>query len=170
MPDGESGRVYIIHQLQVAGRVSTKVSGNHFLLSVTRRSERCRSGSEIPGAGLYERQGAERRSRGVEGCGIRDELIAEADEALVCKNSLVGSSPTATSIPSDLLCRSSPYHFKPRHALHHCSSEFALHICKTLAGVMPRPRNFLSELQRRSFEASSRRCDASNPDILFMVN
>jgi hypothetical protein len=43
-------------------------------LSVTGRSERCRSGSEISGAGLYERQGAERRSRGVEGCGIRDEL------------------------------------------------------------------------------------------------
>ena len=30
--------------------------------------------SEIPSAGLYERQGAERRRRGVEGCGIRDEL------------------------------------------------------------------------------------------------
>jgi hypothetical protein len=34
----------------------------------------------------------------VEGCGIRDELIAEADEAVVCKKSIVGSSPTATSI------------------------------------------------------------------------
>jgi hypothetical protein len=43
-------------------------------LSVTRRSVRCRSGSEISGAGLYERQGAERWSRSVEGCGIRDEL------------------------------------------------------------------------------------------------
>ena len=74
MPDAQSRWFYIVHQLQVAGRVSTKVSGNHLLLSVTRRSERCRSGSEISGAGLYERQGAERRSRGVEGCGIRDEL------------------------------------------------------------------------------------------------
>jgi hypothetical protein len=43
-------------------------------LSVTRRSERCRSGSEIPRTRLYERQGAERRSRGLEGCGIHDEL------------------------------------------------------------------------------------------------
>jgi hypothetical protein len=43
-------------------------------LSVTRRSVRCRSGSEISGAGFYQRQGAERRSRGVERCGILDEL------------------------------------------------------------------------------------------------
>src|SRR5216683_772843 len=76
MQDAQSRWFYIVHQLQVAGRVSTKVARNHLLLSVTRRSERCRSGSEISGAGFYERQGAERRSRGVEGCGIRDELIA----------------------------------------------------------------------------------------------
>jgi hypothetical protein len=76
MPDVQSRRFYIGCQLQVAGKLSAKVSGNHLLLSVTRRSERCRSGSEIPGAGLYERQGAERRSRGVEGCGIRDDLMA----------------------------------------------------------------------------------------------
>jgi hypothetical protein len=76
MPDGEFGRVYIVHQLQVAGKLSAEVPGNHLLLSVTRRSERCRSGSEIPGAGVYERQGAKRRSRGVEGCGVRDELMA----------------------------------------------------------------------------------------------
>jgi hypothetical protein len=50
-------------------------------LSLTRRSERCRSGSEISGAGLYQRQGAGRRSRGVEGCGILDELSAHAIEA-----------------------------------------------------------------------------------------
>ena len=90
MQDAQSRWFYIVHQLQVAGRVSTKVSGNHLLLSVTRRSVRCRSGSEIPGARLYERQGAERRSRGVEGCGIRDELIAEAVEALVCKTTIRG--------------------------------------------------------------------------------
>ena len=75
MPDAQSGWFYIVRELQVAGKLSTKVAGNHLLLSVTRRSERCRSGSEIPRAGLYERQGAERRSRGVEGCGIRDELM-----------------------------------------------------------------------------------------------
>jgi len=74
MRDVQSGWFYIVHELQVAGKLSTKVAGNHLLLSVTGRSERCRSGSEISGAGLYERQGAERRSRGVEGCGIRDEL------------------------------------------------------------------------------------------------
>src|SRR5713226_5503481 len=90
MPDAQSRWFYIVRQLQVAGRVSTKVAGDHLLLSVTGRSVRCRSGSEIPGARLYERQGAERRSRGVEGCGIRDELIAEAVEALVCKTSLSG--------------------------------------------------------------------------------
>src|SRR6266404_5633575 len=76
MPDAQSRWFYIVRQLQVAGRVSTKVAGNRLLLSVTGRSERCRSGSEIPGAGLYQRQGAERRSRGVEGRGIRDELMA----------------------------------------------------------------------------------------------
>ncbi len=74
MPDAQSRRFYIVRQLQVAGKLSTKVAGNHLLLSVTRRSERCRSGSEISGAGLYKRQGAERRSRGLEGCGILDEL------------------------------------------------------------------------------------------------
>jgi hypothetical protein len=74
MPDAKSGRVHILHQLAVPGGVSTKGAGNHLLLSVTRRSERCRSGSEISGAGLCQRQGAERRSRGVEGCWIRDEL------------------------------------------------------------------------------------------------
>src|SRR5260370_13985507 len=104
MPDAQSSCFYIVHQLQVAGRVSTKVSGNHLLLSVTRRSERCRSGSEIPGAGLYERQGAERRSRGVEGCGIRDELIAEAVEALVYKTSLSGFESHRCSIS---LCQTS---------------------------------------------------------------
>src|SRR6202051_1421306 len=74
MPDAQSGWFYIVHQLQVAGKLSVEVAGNHLLLSVTRRSERCRSGSEISGAGLCQRQGAERRSGGVEGCRIRDEL------------------------------------------------------------------------------------------------
>jgi hypothetical protein len=91
MPDGESGRVYIIHQLQVASKLSTKVARNHLLLSVTRRSVRCRSGSEISGAGLYECQGAKGRFRSVEGCVVRDELNG-------LQNWLAGSSPTATSI------------------------------------------------------------------------
>ena len=75
MPEAQSRWFYIVRQLQVAGKLSTKVAGNHLLLSVTGRSERCRSGSEISGARLYERRGAERRSGGVEGCRIRDELI-----------------------------------------------------------------------------------------------
>jgi hypothetical protein len=90
MPDAKSGRVHILRQLAVPGGVAAEDAGNHLLLSLTRRSERCRSGSEISGAGLCQRQGAERRSRGVEGCRIRDELIAEADEAPVCKTIIRG--------------------------------------------------------------------------------
>src|SRR5258706_5824366 len=75
MSDVKSGRVHILRQLAVPGGVAAEDAGNHFLLSVTRRSERCRSGSEIPSAGLYERQSAERRSRGVAGCGIRGGLM-----------------------------------------------------------------------------------------------
>jgi hypothetical protein len=80
MQDVQSGRLYIVHQFQVAGAVSIKVAGNHLLLSVTRRSERCRSGSQISGAGLYERHGAKGRCRSVEGCGILDELNLHAIE------------------------------------------------------------------------------------------
>jgi hypothetical protein len=36
-------------------------------LRLTRRSECCRSGSQISGAGIYERQGATGRCRSVEG-------------------------------------------------------------------------------------------------------
>ena len=75
MPDAKSGRVHILRQLAVPGGVAAEDTGNHLLLSVTGGSERCRSGSEISGARLYERRGAERRSGGVEGCRIRDELI-----------------------------------------------------------------------------------------------
>jgi hypothetical protein len=74
MPDAKSGRVHILRQLAVPSGVAAEDTGTDLLLSVTRRSECCRSGSKIPRAGLYERQGAERRRRGVEGCGIRDEL------------------------------------------------------------------------------------------------
>jgi hypothetical protein len=77
MPDAKSGRVHILRQLAVPSGVPAEDTGNHLLLSVTRRSERCRSGSEISGARLYERQSAQRWSRGVEGCGIRDELIID---------------------------------------------------------------------------------------------
>ena len=100
MPDAKSGRVHILRQLAVPGGVAAEDTGNHFLLSLTRRSERCRSGSEISGAGLYERQGAERRSRGVEGCGILDELndrLIEHQRNSQTDWFLAGSSPTAAS-------------------------------------------------------------------------
>jgi hypothetical protein len=76
MADAKSGRVHILRQFAVTGAFAAEDTGNHFLLSLTRRSERCRSGSQISGAGLYERQGAKGRRRSVEGCGVRDELNA----------------------------------------------------------------------------------------------
>ena len=92
MPEAQSRWFYIVRQLQVAGKLSTKVAGNHLLLSVTGGSERCRSGSEISGARLYQRQGAERRSGGVEGCQIRDELI------IACSNFRPSSSRQVLSL------------------------------------------------------------------------
>jgi hypothetical protein len=74
MPEAKSGRVDILRQLAVPGGIAAEDTGNHLLLSVTRRSQRCRSGSEISGAGLYQRQGARGRCGSVEGCGILDEL------------------------------------------------------------------------------------------------
>lgn len=67
MPDAKSGRVHIRRHLAVPGGVAAEDTGNHFLLRLTRRSERCRSGSQISGAGLYERHGAKWRCRSVEG-------------------------------------------------------------------------------------------------------
>ena len=86
MPEAQSRWFYIARQLQVASKLSTQVARNHLLLSVTGGSERCRSGSEISVARLYQRRGAERRSGGVEGCRIRDELI------IACSNSRQSSS------------------------------------------------------------------------------
>ncbi len=100
MPDAKSGRVHILHQLAVPGGVAAEDTGNHFLLSLTRRSQRCRSGSEISKAGFYQRQGARGRCRSVEGCGILDELNDRLIEHQ--RNSqpgwfLAGSSPAAAS-------------------------------------------------------------------------
>src|SRR5438034_11721791 len=67
MPDAKSGRVHILRYLAVPGGVAAEDTGNYFLLRLTRRSERCRSGSQISGAGLYERHGAKGRCRSVEG-------------------------------------------------------------------------------------------------------
>jgi hypothetical protein len=73
MPEAKSGRLHILHQLAVPDGAAED-TGNHFLLSLTRRCQRCRSGSEISGAGLHQRQGARGWCRSVEGCGILDEL------------------------------------------------------------------------------------------------
>src|ERR1700680_1678384 len=94
MPDAQSRWFYIARQLQVAGKLSTKVAGNHLLLSVTGGSERCRPGSEISGARFYQRQGAERGSRGVGGCWIRDELM------IASSNSRPSSFSPATKLAS----------------------------------------------------------------------
>jgi hypothetical protein len=74
MPDAKSGRVHILRHLAVSGGVAAEDTGNHFLLRLTRRSERCRSGSQISGAGIYERQGARGRCRSVEGGWLLNEL------------------------------------------------------------------------------------------------
>src|ERR1700720_721132 len=100
MPEAQSSWFYIVHQLQVAGKLSTKVAGNHLLLSVTGGSERCRSGSEISGARLYERRGAERRSGGVEGCGIRDELIIACSNSRPSSSQFPRVSPLRSIIPT----------------------------------------------------------------------
>jgi hypothetical protein len=47
-------------------------------LSVTGRSECCRSGSEISRAGLYQRQGAKGRCRSVEGGWLLNDLKKES--------------------------------------------------------------------------------------------
>ena len=103
MPEAKSGRVDILRQLAVPGGVAAEDTGNHFLLRLTRRSERCRSGSQISGAGLYQRQGAEGRSRGVEGCGIRDELIIAAIPSHQVRKSRVASS-SCVGVPGFSRC------------------------------------------------------------------
>src|SRR5690348_10542650 len=80
MPDAKSGRVHILRHLAVPGDVAAEDTGNHFLLSLTRRSERCRSGSQISGAGLYERHGAKGRCRSVEGGWLFNGLKKELHE------------------------------------------------------------------------------------------
>ena len=100
MPDAQSRWFYIVRELQVAGKLSTKVAGNHLLLSVTGGSERCRSGSEISGARLYQRQGAERRSRGVEGCRIRHELIIACSNSRPSSSQFPRVSPLRSIIPT----------------------------------------------------------------------
>ena len=67
-------RVHFLRHLADAGGVAAEDTGNHFLLRLTRRSERCRSGSQISGAGLYERHGAKGRCRSVEGCWLFNGL------------------------------------------------------------------------------------------------
>jgi hypothetical protein len=99
MPEAKSGRVHILHQLAVPGGVAAEDTRNYFLLRLTRRRQRCRSGSEISRAGLYQRQGARGWCRSVEGCGIRDELMVSIFSTIPVQpyNSFVGSTPTCAS-------------------------------------------------------------------------
>jgi hypothetical protein len=89
MPDAKSGRVHILRNLAVPGVVAAEDAGNHFLLSLTRRSECCRSGSQISGAGLYERQRANGRCRSVEGGwlfnGLKKKELHEHSQPLPCQ-------------------------------------------------------------------------------------
>ena len=78
MPDAKSGRFHILRQLAIPGGVAAEDTGNHLLLSVTGRSECCRSGSEISRAGLYQRQGAKGRCRSVEGGWLFNDLKKES--------------------------------------------------------------------------------------------
>jgi hypothetical protein len=78
MSDAKSGRVHILNQLAVPGGVAGEDTGNHFLLSVTGRSKRCRSGSEISRAGFYQRQGARGWCRSVEGGWLLNDLKKES--------------------------------------------------------------------------------------------
>ena len=77
MPDAKSGRVHILLQLGVTGGVAAEDTGNHFLLRLTRRSQRCRSGSEISKARFYQRQGARGRCGSVEGRWLLNDLKKE---------------------------------------------------------------------------------------------
>jgi len=78
MPDAKSGRVHILRQLAIPGGVAAEDTGNHLLLSVTGRSECCRSGSEVSRAGLYQRQGAKGRCRSMEGGWLFNDLKKES--------------------------------------------------------------------------------------------
>jgi hypothetical protein len=86
MSEAKSGWVHILRHLAVSGGVAAEGTGNYFLLRLTRRSERCRSGSQISGAGLYERNGATGRCRSVEGGWLSNGLKEGAFPALTLLN------------------------------------------------------------------------------------
>ena len=93
MPDAKSGGVHIFRQLAVPGGVAAEDTGNHLLLSMTGRRERCRSGSEISRAGLYQRQGARGRCRSVEGGWLLNDLNGVVPPSSAQNRAL--SQPTA---------------------------------------------------------------------------
>ena len=109
MPDAKSGRVHILRHLAVPGGVAAEDTGNHFLLRLTRRSERCRSGSQISSAGLYERQRAKGRCRSVEGGWLFNGLKKGASWAF--------PALTQLSIPSVFIVRPDGRPAKPTDTL-----------------------------------------------------
>src|SRR5262249_24704999 len=50
---------------------------------MTRRCERCRSGSQIPGGRIYQRQSASGRSRSMESCRLPDGCVNNGSERLL---------------------------------------------------------------------------------------
>jgi hypothetical protein len=75
-------------------------------LRLTRRSQRCRSGSEISKAGFYQRQGARGRCGSVEGGWLLDGLIFSAN-ASSCNpggSAFIPGSPTVCALVSCKRC------------------------------------------------------------------
>src|SRR5262249_40350967 len=79
----QSGRLDLAGQLPVSAGFATEDAGNHFLLSVTRRSECCRSGSQIQGGRLYQRQSAQGRCRGMESCRLPDGRVKSSSNPAI---------------------------------------------------------------------------------------
>src|SRR5690348_4071444 len=76
MPDVQPRRINVADQFRVEGRLPAEDEGNNFLLSLTRRGECCRSGSQIQEQGIHERKGSQRRSRSMESRWIFDSLAS----------------------------------------------------------------------------------------------
>src|SRR3954466_15951059 len=70
MPDVQSGWLHVADQFRVQSEVAAEESGNCLLLCLTRRGERCRSGSQVPRSGLRKCEGSQGRSRCLESSGL----------------------------------------------------------------------------------------------------
>jgi len=75
MPDGQPWRVHLADELSLPRRVSAEDAGTHLLLCLTQRRQCCRSGSEVPVAGVYQRQGTQGRRWGVDRLRLSDDGV-----------------------------------------------------------------------------------------------